>query len=126
MNYYATAELLDIVEDIVEIDSKMRFAAIIDLDGNILEAIMRTGKTSLKTQKEEEHFCKQVAKRRKMRKEFDSHLGKVRYVHVEREKVTQMVVYAKRKSVYFTLEPEVGLEKKLRIVNRVKKMIAHL
>ncbi len=126
MNYYATADLLEIVEDIVEIDTKMRFAAIIDLNGNILESIMRTGKTSLKSQKEEEHFCKQVAKRRKMRKEFDVGLGKVRYVHVEREKVTQIVVYGKRKSVYYTLEPEVGIEKKLRIINRVKKMISHL
>ncbi len=126
MNYYATADLLEIVEDIVEIDAKMRFAAIIDLNGNILESIMRTGKTSLKSQKEEEHFCKQVAQRRKMRKEFDVGLGKVRYVHVEREKVTQIVVYGKRKSVYYTLEPEVGIEKKLRIINRVKKMISHL
>jgi len=126
LNYYATADLLEIVEDIVEIDTKMRFAAIIDLNGNILESIMRTGKTSLKSQKEEEHFCKQVAKRRKMRKEFDVGLGKVRYVHVEREKVTQIVVYGKRKSVYYTLEPEVGIEKKLRIINRVKKMISHL
>jgi len=126
LNYYATADLLEIVEDIVEIDTKMRFAAIIDLNGNILESIMRTGKTSLKSQKEEEHFCKQVAKRRKMRKEFDVGLGKVRYVHVEREKVTQIVLYGKRKSVYYTLEPEVGIEKKLRIINRVKKMISHL
>jgi len=126
LNYYATADLLEIVEDIVEIDTKMRFAAVIDLNGNILESIMRTGKTSLKSQKEEEHFCKQVAKRRKMRKEFDVGLGKVRYVHVEREKVTQIVVYGKRKSVYYTLEPEVGIEKKLRIINRVKKMISHL
>jgi len=126
LNYYATANLLEIIEDIVEIDAKMRFAAIVDLNGNVLEAIMRTGKTSMKTQKEEEHFCKQVAQRRKMRKDFDSNLGKVRYVHVEREKVTQIVVYAKRKSIYFTMEPEVGIEKKLRIINRVKKMVANL
>ena len=69
MNYYATADLLEIVEDIVEIDAKMRFAAIIDLNGNIIESIMRTGKTSLKSQKEEENFCNQVAQTRKMRKE---------------------------------------------------------
>ena len=49
---------------------------------------MKAGKTSLKTQKEEAHFCRQVAERRRMRKEFDKSLGKVRYVHVEREKVT--------------------------------------
>ncbi|MGQ0605656.1 MAG: DUF6659 family protein [Candidatus Nitrosotenuis sp.] len=126
MNVYKRATHIEIVEDIISIDPVMRFAAIIDLKGNILESIMRKGKTSLKTQKEEEHFCKQVAQRRKMRQEFNKSLGKVRYVQVEREKVTQMVIYPKRKTVYFTLEPEVSAIKKSNIINKVKKITSHL
>ena len=123
---FKKTDLIELVEDIIDLDPKMRFAAIVDLKGNIVEAIMKTGKTSLKTQKEEEHFCKQVAQRRKMRKEFDKHLGKVRYVHVERERVTQMVIYSKRKSIYFTMEPELGITKKIRIVTRIKKMVSQI
>jgi len=123
---YQKKDLLEIVEDIIDLDPKMRFAAIIDPKGNILEAIMKSGKTSLKSQKEEERFCKQVSLRRKMRKEFDKSLGKVRFVHVEREKVTQMVIYPKRKTVYFTLEPELSIEKKLMLVNRIKKLTSKL
>jgi len=121
-----TVNHMKIVEGIIGLDPSMRFAAIIDLKGNILESIMKQGKTSLKTQKEEEHFCKQVAQRRKMRQEFNKTLGKVRYVQVEREKVTQMVIYPKRKTVYFTLEPEVSIIKKLNLVNKVKKITARL
>jgi len=119
-------DLLNIVEDIINLDPKMRFAAIIDSKGNIREAIMKSGKTSLKSQKEEEHFCKQVNQRRAMRKEFDKSLGKVRYVHVEREKVTQMVVYAKRNTLYFTMEPEMPIDTKIRIITRIKKITADL
>jgi len=119
-------DLLNIVEDIINLDPKMRFAAIIDSRGNIREAIMKGGKTSLKSQKEEEHFCKQVTQRRAMRKEFDKSLGKVRYVHVEREKVTQMVVYAKRYTLYFTMEPEMPIDTKIRIITRIKKITADL
>ncbi len=119
-------DLLKLVEKIIDIDSKMRFVAIIDLKGNILESIMKTGKTSLKTQKEEEHFCKQVSQRRKMRYEFNKHLGKVRYVHVEREKVTQLVIYSKRKTLYFTVEPELSINKKLSLIMKIKKIISHL
>jgi hypothetical protein len=75
-------DFLNMVEDIINLDPKMRFAAIIDSKGNIREAIMKSGKTSLKSQKEEEHFCKQVAQRKAMRKEFDKSLGKVRYYFV--------------------------------------------
>ena len=114
-------DLLEIVQKILDLDSKMRFAAIIDTKGNIREAIMKAGKTSLESQKEEEHFCKQVAQRRTMRKEFDRTLGKVRYVHVEREKVSQMVIYTKRNIVYFAMEPEMPISTKIRLIKKIKK-----
>ena len=118
--------LIPIVEDILSIDPGMRFAAIIDLKGNISEAIMKEGKTSLKSQKEEEHFCKQVALRRKIRNEFNKSLGQVNYVHIEREKVTQIVVYPKRKTVYVTMEPDVDIIRKLEIVKLIKEKTAKL
>ena len=118
--------LLEIVEKIVALDSIMRFASIIDHNGNILEGIMKEGKSSLESQKQEEHFCKQVAKRRKMRKEFDRQLGKVRYVHVEREKVTQFAIYTKRKIVFVTLEPELTTQRKMKIVNSIKRITANI
>lgn len=117
-------DLLKTVESMINLDPKMRFAAIIDPKGNIREGIMKSGKTSLKTQKEEEHFCQQVAQRRKMRKEFDRSLGKVRYVHVEREKITQMVIYTKNNIVYFTMEPEMPIDTKIRIITKIKKITA--
>ncbi|MCA9828596.1 MAG: hypothetical protein KC444_09480 [Nitrosopumilus sp.] len=119
-------DLLKIVQDILNLDPKMRFAAIIDPKGNVREGIMKTGKTSLKSQKEEELFCKQIAQRRTMRKEFDKSLGKVRYVHVEREKVSQLVIYTKRNIVYFTMEPEMPIDTKIRLITKVKKITADL
>ena len=99
----------------------MRFAAVIDLRGNISEAIMKEGKTSLKSQREEEHFCKQVAVRRKIREQFDKSLGPVDYVHIERQRVTQIVVYPKRKTVYVTMEPNMDISRKLEIIEKIKK-----
>lgn len=119
-------DLLKIVQEIINLDPKMRFAVIIDPKGNIREGIMKSGKTSLKNQKEEEYFCKQIAQRRTMRKEFDKSLGKVRYVHVEREKVSQLVIYTKRNIIYFTMEPEMPINTKIRLVTKVKTITADL
>ncbi len=119
-------DLLEIVQKILNLDPEMRFAAIIDPKGNIREAIMKTGKTSLESQKEEEHFCKQVAQRRAMRQEFDKTLGKVRYVHVEREKVSQMVIYTQRNIVYFSMEPEMPINTKIRLITKIKKITTAL
>ncbi len=113
--------LLPIVEGIIGLDPMMRFAAIIDLKGNISEAIMKEGKTSLKSQKEEEHFCKQVAVRRKIRQQFDKSLGPVNYVHIERQKITQIIIYPKRKTVYVTMEANMDMKRKLEIVKSIKQ-----
>ena len=118
--------LLEIIEKIVNLDSHMRFVAIIDLKGNIIEGIMKEGKTSLESQKQEEHFCKQVADRRRMRQEFDKTLGKVRYVHVEREKVTQFVIYTKRKTLFITIEPELSISRKMKIINSIKRITSNI
>ena len=112
-------ELIKIVEKILSLDDQMRFAAIIDLKGNIVEGIMKEGKSSLESQKQEELFCKQVADRREMRESFNAELGKVRFVNVEREKVTQIVVYSKKKTVFVTMEPEITFEKKSDIINNM-------
>jgi hypothetical protein len=120
------AKLLPIVEDIIGLDPMMRFAAIIDLKGNISEAIMKEGKTSLKSQKEEEHFCRQVAIRRKIRQQFDKSLGPVNYVQVERQKVTQIVVYPKGRTVYVTMEPNMEIAHKLKIIESIKMITKKL
>lgn len=119
-------DLVPIVEEILALHPMMRFAAIIDLKGNISEAIMKEGKTSLKSQKEEEHFCNQVAIRRKIRKQFDKSLGPVNYVHIERQKVTQIVIYSQHKTVYVTMEPNMNVRRKLEIIELIKKKTRNL
>ena len=126
MNYYKEAVLLEIVEDILDLDPAIRFGAIIDIHGDILEAIMKKSKTSLESQKQQEKFCKDAAKTRLVREKYDDSLGKVRYVHVERENVTQISVFPKNCTVFVTKEPELTTRKKLAIITKIKKMTSHM
>ena len=119
-------QLLKVVENILAFNTAMRFASILDLRGNIIEGIMKDRKNSLESQKQQEKFCKDAAKARKMREAYDKKLGKVRYVHTERENVTQITVYVKKYTIFITMEPELSVNKKLQIVTKIKKMAAHL
>jgi len=119
-------QLLNVAESILAFNTAMRFAGILDLKGNIIEGIMKDRKTSLESQKQQEKFCKDAAKARKMREAYDKKLGKVRYVHTERENVTQITVYVKKYTIFITMEPELSVNKKLQIVTKIKKMAAHL
>ena len=119
-------QLLKVVEDVLALNTAMRFAAILDLKGNIIEGIMKDRKTSLESQKQQEKFCKDAAKARKMREAYDKKLGKVRYVHTERENVTQITVYVKKFTIFITMEPELSVNKKLQIVTKVKTIASKI
>ena len=119
-------QLLKVAEDVLALNTSMRFAAILDLKGNIIEGIMKDRKTSLESQKQQEKFCKDAAKARKMREAYDKKLGKVRYVHTERENVTQITVYVKKFTIFITMEPELSVNKKLQIVTKVKTIASKI
>ena len=126
MNQTKDEQLLKVVENILKLNTAMRFASILDLKGNIIEGIMKDRKTSLETQKQQEKFCKDAAKARKMREAYDKKLGKVRYVHTERENVTQITVYVKKYTIFITMEPELSVNKKLQIVTKIKTVASQL
>ena len=126
MNQTKDEQLLNVAKNILALNNAMRFASILDLKGNIIEGIMKDRKTSLESQKQQEKFCKDAAKARKMREAYDKKLGKVRYVHTERENVTQITVYIKKYTIFITMEPELSVNKKLQIVTKIKKMSSHL
>ena len=126
MNHYAESNLLEIVEKILDLNAAMRFVAIIDLKGNILEAIMKEKKTSLETQKQQEKFCKDSAKARLMREYYDESLGKTRYAHIERENVTQIYLYPQKSTIFVTMEPELSIDRKMSIITKIKKIASNL
>ena len=115
-----------LIQKIGKLHKKIRFVAIIDKNGKILKTEMRDEVPSLLKTKNEEKFCQDVTIRRKMREEFDKSLGKVRFVNVERENISQIVMYAKTKSLFVTVEPEISINDKTKIISQLKKLTANL
>ena len=119
-------ELDSLIKKIGKLHKKIRFVAIIHKNGKILKTEMRDEVPSLLKTKNEEKFCQDVSVRRKMREEFDKSLGKVRFVNVERENISQIVMYAKTKSLFVTVEPEISVTDKTKIISQIKKLTANL
>jgi len=121
-----TKELDSLIKKIGKLHKKIRFVAIISKNGKILKTEMRDEVPSLLKTKNEEKFCQDVTIRRKMREEFDKTLGKVRFVNVERENISQIVMYAKTKSLFVTVEPEISVNDKTKIISQIKKLTSNL
>ena len=114
------------ISSVFNLNKKIRFVAIISDNGKILLAQMKSDKHSLLKQESEEKFCRDVVKRKKMRQEFNKSLGKVRFVNVERENISQIVTYNKSKSVFVTIEPELTVNIKSLLVSKIKKITVNL
>jgi len=115
-----------VISRIFKLNKKIRYVAIISDSGKILSSEMKLDKHSLLRQQNEEKFCSDVVKRKKMRREFDKSLGKVRYVNVERENITQIVTYINSKSVFVTIEPELTIVGKEQLISKIKKTITDI
>ena len=119
-------ELNSLIKKIGKLHKMIRFVAIISKNGKIIKSEMRDEVPSLLKTKNEEKFCQDVTVRRKMREEFDKALGKVRFVNVERENISQIVMYAKTKSLFVTVEPEISINDKTKIISQIKKLTSNL
>ena len=119
-------ELDSLIKKIGKLHKMIRFVAIINKNGKIIKSEMRDEVPSLLKTKNEEKFCQDVTVRRKMREEFDKTLGKVRFVNVERENISQIVMYAKTKSLFITVEPEISINDKIKIISQIKKLTANI
>ena len=119
-------ELDSLIKKIGKLHKMIRFVAIMNKNGKIIKTEMRDEVPSLLKTKNEEKFCQDVTIRRKMREEFDKTLGKVRFVNVERENISQIVMYAKTKSLFITVEPEISVNDKTKIISQIKKIMSNL
>ena len=119
-------KLNQVISNIFRVNSKIRYVSIIDLDGRIIASEMKSDLQSLLKKTNEEKFCEHVAIRRRMRHEFDKKLGKVNFIHVERENITQLVLYSKSYSFFITIEPEITSNSKSKIVTKAKKIVSTL
>jgi hypothetical protein len=115
-------QLQNMVNSIFKLSKKVRFIGVISDNGKILLSEMKSDTHSLLKKENEEKFCKDVVTRKKMRKEFDQSLGKVRYVNVERENISQIVTYVNSKSIFITVEPELTVDSKALLISKIKKI----
>ena len=67
-------QLLKVAENILAFNPAMRFAAILDLRGNIIEGIMKDRKTSLESQKQQEKIDKALKEINELIKFYDKYV----------------------------------------------------
>jgi len=79
-----------ICEAVKKLDSKIRFAGMINPRGKLVAGGMKEGLEPLESRKDDEMLFMELALRVRMRKEFDKQLGKVKFSMSLRDKALAM------------------------------------
>ncbi|HJL67822.1 MAG TPA: DUF6659 family protein [Nitrosopumilus sp.] len=111
-----------ICASVMQIDSKIRFAGVINERGRLVGGGMRENVEPLENEKDDEMIFMELALRVKMRKEFDKQLGNVNFAMALRERALAISVPLGEDILYVVSEPDADygtLPKKiLEIINQ--------
>ncbi|MGQ0795737.1 MAG: DUF6659 family protein [Nitrosopumilaceae archaeon] len=100
-----------ICNKVMSLDSKIRFAGIINNQGRLVAGGMREGKTPLEDEKDDEMLFMELVLRTKMRKEFDKQLGAVRFAMSYRDKAVVMSFPVSEHVMLISAEKEIDFAK---------------
>lgn len=98
-------DLAKLCEQVFGLNDDVRYAAVIDDMGAVVEGGMRKGIDSITNQSNDELYLAQTALRKSMRQKFDVSMGKARFAYVERDKISILTFFMNGYTLVLTLEP---------------------
>ena len=104
-------------------DSKIRFAGLINSRGRLIAGGMVSSKKALEDEKKDEMLFMELALRVKMRSEFNTELGKVKFSMSLREKLIVMSFPIKNDILMVSMERKTQFEK---IAFKILKLVEKL
>jgi hypothetical protein len=99
-------DYVKVCDSILAVDSKIRFAGVINERGRLVAGGMRPNVEPLESEKDDEMIFMELALRVKMRKEFDKQLGCVNFAMASRERALAISVPLGEDILYVVAEPD--------------------
>jgi hypothetical protein len=109
--------------DILALSPKIRYVGIMNIFGRTLAGQLRKGVVPLLKPDEarNEHFIE--ATRNRLRKDFESSIGKTEYTFTENEKVRIVTFSNETNFFYITFDKDVDTQDFLKVIELAKKLV---
>ena len=116
-------EYSKLCESIFNLNSDIRYVAVIDDTGLPIVGGMRGGLNSIMDENNEELYLTHTALRKSMRESFDDNMGRSRFAYVEREKISILTFYLDKYILLVTMEPNINSHTSIDIAEDILDMI---
>jgi hypothetical protein len=122
MSLIGSKKFEQLSEEIFQIDNNIKYFALIDLEGHILVENSKDSTSFVETDAEKILFYHQMGTRRSKREDFDDICGETSYVHIQRKKIQQLVVYLPLVTIYLMVDNKVQPNELEAIAKNVQKI----
>lgn len=112
-----------IANEILSVDDAMRYVVVVADKGKIIYQQKKEGKTAFTTDKETEVLSSDLSVMQTMQALYDDSLGKISCMIMVRERLHQLVYYARSLIFYVTCERDIDSVKVVGIKDRVESII---
>lgn len=110
-------------ESVFDLNSDIRYVAVIDDAGIPIAGGMRGGIDSIMDENNEELYLTHTALRKSMRERFNNTMGSSRFAYVEREKISILTFYMNKYVLLVTMEPSVNSHTSIDIAEDILDML---
>ena len=122
MSLIGSKKFEQLSEEIFQIDNNIKYFALIDLEGHILVENSKDSTSFVETDAEKILFYHQMGTRRSKREDYDDICGETSYVHIQRKKIQQLVVYLPLVTIYLMIDNRVQPNELEAIAKNVQKI----
>jgi len=122
MSLIGSKKFEQLSEEIFQIDNNIKYFALIDLEGHILVENSKDSTSFVETDAEKILFYHQMGTRRSKREDFDDICGETSYVHIQRKKIQQLVVYLPLVTIYLMIDNKVQPNELATMAKNVQKI----
>ncbi len=109
-------------KEIFKLDSNIKYFALIDLEGQVMVENSNTPIPFVEADAERIMFYHQIGTRRSKREDFDDIYGEASYVHIQRKKIQQLIVYLHSATIYLMIDNKSKPNELIKIIHRLQKI----
>ena len=109
-------------KEIFKLNVNIKYFALIDLEGHIIAENSKSSMSFVETDADRIMFYHQIGTRRTKREDFDDVFGETSYIHIQRKKIQQLIVYLPATTIYLMIDNKTKPDKMINLVHGLQNI----
>ncbi len=117
-----TKKFEDFSKQVFKLNVNIKYFALIDLEGHIIIENSKSSTSVGETDADRIMFYHQIGTRRTKREDFDDVFGETSYIHIQRKKIQQLIVYLPATTIYLMIDNKTKPDKMINLVHGLQNI----